>query len=496
MLHFLFQIMIDICLFNPLTEFLSKEKQDKRTDAVYKEGILQYVSDDLREPPSGLMVLAAILEKKGYSVEIIDASILYNSFDYLREHAGDYRLIGFTGLTNTFSIVIEAIKLVKRYNPDIYIVLGGPHASFRYREIFQQVPFIDAIFVGEAEESFPWFIDNILKMPIEDMLYTEQYHDLSGDDNDNISKRPRSEKNFRVKTQAILNNLGPEHIPKGIVYLKENADINSMVFTGFPDPINLNSIPLPARHLIPMVFNVADVLVNRGCPNKCSFCSRTRLFPKVRLRPLELIKKELKQIKSYPNYKFVNFYDNINLNRRYFSEFLDLLIDLDFLPWGAELRVDAITPDIAQKMKESKCKVVATGIETANKEVLKKNFKIQDPEKIAENIKLLKDYDINIQAYFVIGLPGDTIESFNNTLEYIKKLPLKPEQDRLEFFVLTPYPGSDIAENPDKYHIKIIDKNYNHYDSRTITTESDTYNKEDLRAMIKKAKELKQKLKL
>ena len=101
---------------------------------------------------------------------------------------------------------------------------------------------------------------------------------------------------------------------------KENRKI---IYTGFPDPTDLEALPLPARHLISRVYSVADIIVNRGCPNQCSFCSRTKLFPKMRIRSVGQVMQEVDYILSGSNYHFINFYENININHKYFNHFLD-----------------------------------------------------------------------------------------------------------------------------------------------------------------------------
>ncbi|GAG42727.1 unnamed protein product, partial [marine sediment metagenome] len=181
----------------------------------------------------------------------------------------------------------------------------------------------------------------------------------------------------------------------------------------------------------------------------------------MRIRPVEQVLEEVKYISSCANYKFVNFYDNININHRYLNEFLDGLISQKFtLPWGAELRADVITKEEALKLKKSNCKIVATGVESASEEVLKINFKFQDPSKVAQGIRIFKEVGIAVQAYFVIGLPGDNWERFKKTLKFVETLNLEGGVDRVEFFTATPYPGSDLAMNKEKYGIRILNENY------------------------------------
>jgi len=486
--------LLDICLLNGITEF-QEENRIKvfQESATFIDGVLHSLDDNLflREPPTGLMILAAILEQYGYSVDIIDSSILQNPRDYILENAHKYRLIGITGLTNTFNDILQTAKLIKRDNPEIYLVMGGPHASFEYKKILLQNPEVDMVFIGESEISFPWVVDLLLRAPVLDFI------------EDRKSEELKNTLNSQGRIQNLLKsiaNMGK--LPKGIAY---NTDYNNktpdeskkLIYTGFPESIILSELPLPARHLISRIYSVADVIINRGCPNKCSFCSRTHLFPQMRIRPVEQVLEEVKYISSCANYKFVNFYDNININHRYLNEFLDGLISQKFtLPWGAELRADVITKEEALKLKKSNCKIVATGVESASEEVLKINFKFQDPRKVAQGIRIFKEVGIAVQAYFVVGLPGDNWERFKKTLKFVETLNLEGGVDRVEFFTATPYPGSDLAMNKEKYGIRILNENYSEYDCRTIIMETQSLSSHDIENMISEAQSLKKRLNL
>ena len=347
------------------------------------------------------------------------------------------------------------------------------------------------VFIGESEVSFPWIVNMLLRAPALDFI------------EDGKSEEIKNTLNSPGKIQNLLKSFtNMEKIPKGIAYnTQNNAQTldKSMIIrdTGFPEATNLSELPLPARHLISRIYSVADVIINRGCPNKCSFCSRTHLFPQMRIRPVKQVLEEVKYISSCGNYKFVNFYDNININHRYLDEFLEGLISQKFtLPWGAELRADVITKDEALKLKKANCKIVATGVESASEEVLKTNFKFQDPSKVAQGIRIFKEAGIAVQAYFVLGLPGDNWERFRKTLKFVENLKLKSGVDRVEFFTATPYPGSDLAMNEEKYGIKILNKNYSQYDCRTIIMETQNLTSNDIENMKLEAQSLKKRLNL
>jgi anaerobic magnesium-protoporphyrin IX monomethyl ester cyclase len=406
-----------------------------------------------REPNLGLLYLAAILDQFNFHVDILDLEqyAYLEDFDLkslFKTRIEPYNIFGLTSLTNNYALTEEIIQIIKSLKPDAKIILGGPHVSFLYSKILRDNSLVDYICVGEAEQSFPLLIDLIYKK----------------------LNREFSHANFESQISQI----------KGIAYkVKEN----NVKFTGYSDPTNVNDLPLPARYRLEQenyFYRVANVIINRGCPNQCSFCSRQNLFRKPRIRSIKSILSEIEDIISLQNYEYINFYDNININSRFFKEFCEMFVNNKInIPWGCELRVDSITSDEAKLLKNAGCKLVATGIESANEEVLSRNFKFQDPQRVLEGINNLKRENISIQAYFVLGLPGETEETVLQTIKYIKSIPFDSD-DRINFFAATPYPGSRLWEESNKFKIKIIEKDFSKYDCEHVIFETDTLKKSEL----------------
>ena len=161
------------------------------------------------------------------------------------------------------------------------------------------------------------------------------------------------------------------------------------------------------------------------------------------------------------------------------------------IPWGCEIRVDTITTEEARLLKEAGCRLIATGIESTNDTVLKTNFKYQDPKLVRNGIRNLKKHDLSIQAYFVLGLPGETEHSVYQTIEYIKSLPLD-ENDEINYFVATPYPGSRLWDDKEYFGINIFEKNFTKYDCEHVIFETKELKEEKLKLLhdiIKKIEE-------
>ena len=420
-----------------------------------------------REPNLGILYLAAILDLNNIPVDILDLEQFIDLSDnelenVLKERITNYKIFGLTSLTNTIHLALNIARIIKNQDKDNFTILGGPHVSFMYNEILEHdrdtENLIDFICCGEAENSFL----QLVKLLTSELL----------------NKKKSNE--YEAQLLTI----------KGLSFIDSNG---KLAINPFIDTIKLESLPLPARYKLSQdnyYYSVANIIVNRGCPNQCSFCSRQNLFKTTRIRTIESILKEIRDIQSLQNYNHINFYDNININNDFFRSFCKMFIKHKIkIPWGCEIRVDTIGFEETQLLKKAGCRLVATGIESANEIVLKKNFKFQDPERVRNGIINLKKNKIPIQGYFVLGLPGETEESFTETIEYIKSLPFG-EDDELNYFVATPYPGSRLWDEKEHFQIRILEKNFTKYDCNHIIFETKELKKEKLEELYIKAKQI------
>ncbi len=408
----------------------------------------------LREPPSGLLLLAAVLENAGYSVEIQDLEILPDYRTALQYEPEDVQFIGLTFLTPTFPLAVDIARFVAEQNPNVRLIAGGPHASFMPEECFQEMPNLSAVVVGEGETQV-----------------VELAHLLANS-----------------KSGILIDGLAGV---AGIVY--KNAR-GKLVQTPFPPPVNVNELPIPARHLLTSDYNIATVIVNRGCPNQCSFCTRQALFRTVRVRSVANIMVELLQIQAMPNYQYVNFYDNVNVDPKFVSELCHGMQKIKFsLPWGAELRIDRLSPSLALQMKEQHCAGVATGIETANEALLRANGKIQHISEVKQGLQAAIDANLTVQAYFVLGLPGETQETFQETLAFIESSPLRPGLDIVNFFPATPYPGSQLYTRRQDLGWTLIDSNYANWDCQHLIMYPPSLTMAELTKMVTQAEKVASK---
>lgn len=200
-----------------------------------------------REPPTGLLILSAILRQHGYSVDLLDCSMEDDPKLTIRSIAKQYRGIGFTCLTNTYNRTIELIKIARSQASNALIVMGGPHASFMTETILRDVPEIDLVCKGEFEDSIVKLFRTTLIRPLSEALDKIDNFPL-------ISKPQIQELPRGVAIRVDENN-------RILFYqdIKERPANNPFRIhdTGFPDPVDINSIPLPARDILIPKYYVA-----------------------------------------------------------------------------------------------------------------------------------------------------------------------------------------------------------------------------------------------
>jgi len=392
--------------------------------------------------PMGISYLAAVI-RDHYQVRILDSvttgyeqerKLSWNYFQYglppddivreVEKFSPDLAGISCTS-SSQFPIVAEICEKIKKLSSEIITVTGGSHPSFLPEQSFKHAPGLDFIIIGEGEESFPALLT------------------------------------------ALDKGSGWESID-GLAW-RNNGEIRVNPKTKFIE--NLDRIPFPARDLLPLEkyfeINVPfmfysksprnlSFLTSRGCPFKCTFCTSCHYWGnRIRYRSLENVMEELRELKQRYRVEEIKFEeDNLLLNRERAKKLFRAMIEekLNFhwnIPGGAYL-MSLLDEELVSLMKQSGCFELTLPFESGNQEVLDKIMKKPlDLAKAERAVRILKDYDIDTHAVFVIGLPGETKEQIKNTFRFARKL--KP--DHSYCFIFNPLPGSALYQ-------ECIDKGY------------------------------------
>jgi len=238
---------------------------------------------------------------------------------------------------------------------------------------------------------------------------------------------------------------------------------------------NIDTIPYPARHLLKPSARFSSRLFRgqkygeteiattitstRGCPFNCSFCASPVIWNrKVRFRSPANFVDEIKQIIDIygcKNFRLID--DNFPLNKERILEIARQLEPLN-IHFRCHTRVSLIDEEILSALKMAGCNEITYGIETADDYVLKKIQKGETVERQEQALYLTKEAGFSVWIYLMAGLPFETWDTVQQLKEFIMRN--KEHIDKYTLATLAPYPGSDIYNNPEKYDIVWMERDY------------------------------------
>lgn len=220
---------------------------------------------------------------------------------------------------------------------------------------------------------------------------------------------------------------------------------------------DLGSLPFPARDLIDIKSynfiieggNAVHTVFTRGCPFKCGFCCN--ISRKVRFRSVDICIEELKSItKEFGIKRFMFFDDTFTLNKRWVTEFCEKISKLN-VKWRCFVRANTVDREILKMMKETGCSEIGVGVESGSQKILgimNKKTTVEDNTKCRN---LCREVGILFKAFAIIGCPGETMETFQETRKWL----LDNKPDKYSIFVFTPYPGSPFFNHKEKYDFEL-----------------------------------------
>lgn len=369
-------------------------------------------------PPMGLCYLVAVLREAGFGVRIFDFQI--QEIDY--QEAADKILnesptyIGITSTTVAINNAARLAKTLKEKDAQTQIILGGPHITAVSLETMKRFPQFDVGVIGEGEETI-----------LELLNAWEERRSLDG-----------------IKGLIIRKN--------GELRITEKRDFIE----------NLDTLPLPAWDLLPDFKNYGGsqfigfearltfrLITSRGCPFHCTFCDRGIFGNRYRMNSVDYILKMIKEL--YFKYGVRHIYfadDNFTTSRIRTRELCHRLEEehLD-LTWDCNTRVDQVDPQLLKEMKRAGCRHIAYGIESGNQEILGLLNKGITLKQVEKSIQWTKEAGIDARGNFMLGNPGETEGTIEETIKFAKKLPLNTF--KMSFF--TPFPATEIYKEIERY---------------------------------------------
>ena len=365
--------------------------------------------DDNLDEPLGLLYMAGALRQAGFRVRV--TNLAGHSIDSWKPEIKEADLYAIQLYTPTAHIGVAIAKHIKEKFPGKPVICGGAHpTALPPNEVIEA---FDKVIVGEGERAIV---------------------DIAN---------------------AYKNN---KELPKLI-----KADLIE----------DLDSLAFPARDLVDMMSFTRKVdgkrcfgiVGSRGCHYKCAFCDRSLMGNMVRWRSVDSIVREIKEIIAAYGVRSFEFFDDIfTADKKRLTEFAEKVKDLN-LSYRCNGRADVLDPEVYTLLKESGCTMICFGIESGSQRMLNLMRKGTTVEKNMKTIKLAQDAGLITTGYFIVGFPGETKESIQETIDFVKKTNI----DQAQFYTFIPLPGNYVAQHPEEYGITRMSKDYSQYHHVTGT---------------------------
>ena len=282
-----------------------------------------------------------------------------------------------------------------------------------------------------------------------------------------------------TKAKIIVGGYHPSIIPSDFKGLADNVVIgegedginylinNDHEFEFKSNITDLRKLGKPARELLDSTqynmmmdgMRTSTMITSRGCPNSCVFCGN--MNKKVRYHDLFDIEDELEEI-AKSEYSAVYFLDDVFTLDKKRAVGISQLCKEKGLKFRLTTRANYLDSGLVKVLAHNGLDIASMGVESGNSEVLNACGKGQTKAQIREAVNMCYQNGVKTKGFYIIGLPGETEKTANETIRFAEEL-RNLGMEYSDFYALCPFPGTDIWKNPDKYGIKIIDKDYTHY---------------------------------
>ena len=352
--------------------------------------------------PVGLLSLDALLRDLGHQATLANFSGF--SWDQVRKTVQELRpaVVGISQFTHNRVDSLKLARLAKELDPGCFVILGGPHATHAYREMLTDNPALDAVVLGEGEET--------LKELLKALPAGGSLAGVAG-----IAYRQGAEV-LRSTPRAPIENLDALPVPG--------------TSTG-------NSIGVDYRRQLEFV------ITSRGCPASCLFCSSPLFWGKgVRFRSPRSVVDELRQLRDCYGLVYFSFRDDtFTADRVRVLEICRLLEEAKLgILWNCQSRVTAVDEEMLIAMKRAGCECIQFGVESGSPAVLKalgKRITPADAERAADAVRRV---GINLSIYLITGVPGEGEIDLQETVRLIGRI--KPHDGQVSPLVY--YPGTQL----------------------------------------------------
>jgi radical SAM superfamily enzyme YgiQ (UPF0313 family) len=358
----------------------------------------------LIQPPLALGYLSAFLQRHGHHVRVLDGLSLNVDNGELAARCAGADLVGISTLSDYYPQTADLVQQLKLRG--LPVVVGGPHATFVPARTLEETG-ADYVVVGEGEAAMLELVDVL------------------------------SEGGRAQGIPGVATPSQPEVPPRELI-----SDLDSLPFPDWDD-CPPGSYPMAPHGGVAKRYPIAPVTTTRGCPYGCSFCSSPFLWQRrIRHRSPANVVDEIEYVTRRYGVREIHFEDdNLTLKRAHVEAICTRLLARGVgISWATPngIRVDTIDRELLTLMRDSGCYSVAFGIESASPEILRRCGKRTSINRIEQAIAVAHEAGLITQGFFIFGLPGETEQTIQETIDFARRSKL----DKAQFLLLDVMPGS------------------------------------------------------
>jgi anaerobic magnesium-protoporphyrin IX monomethyl ester cyclase len=364
-------------------------------------------------PPLGVATLAAQLRRLDVETRVFDCTFI--TLAQLRRELESYQpdIVGIYSMVSLTRNTLTIAEMVRTSLPDSLLVAGGPLPTVfprRYTERF------DAVFRGEADLSFPrfcldFFAQGASRATVAD-LPLDTYAGL-----------------FIANGTVQVDN-APAHYAE-----------SELASFPLPDRSDFDHAAYQQVWLQATGSKVTSIIATLGCPFDCDFCSKPIFGSALRRRSLDAVFAEVEQIRDLGYDSLWIADDDFTLSPSYLEGFCRRIAGLR-MSWSCLARANGVSDAMVRQMKEAGCRRVYLGLESGSQATLRLMNKQATLDEGISAVHAYRRAGIEVAAFFLVGYPGETVASIEETFKLALSLPL----DEISFNVPFPLPGSSLFE--------------------------------------------------
>lgn len=349
--------------------------------------------DSMQRVPLGALCLAATLQEHEITPVVVNLDMLYAEWlnrdcavsdrqlyvEYVADHLARLAgtIFGFSSICSSYPLTLRIISALRQRRPEACIILGGPQATATAVATLHGFPAVDVVVRGEGESVLPTLLSSI----------------VAGADLRSVAGIT-----FRSGSNIVQN---------------VEADLLT----------DLDSLPLPAYHLLPNVksLDYLPIEIGRGCPFRCTFCSTSQFFRhRFRLKSPKTAVAQMAQLKvTYGLCRFELVHDNFTASRRQAAAFCEELLSLSLgVQWSCSARTDCLDDELIDLMWKAGCRGVFLGVESGSGKIqkcIRKNLNIDEAKK---RLRRLNRRKIETAVAFITGFPEETWDDVRDTAHF------------------------------------------------------------------------------